>query len=47
MYYLIQKTLVECSPPEMKTGESQFVAILTTNEWEEKKELFDMGEDST
>ena len=45
MYYLIQKTLVECSPPEMKTGESQFVAVLTTNEWEEKKELFDMGID--
>ena len=34
MYYLIQKTLVECSPPEMKTRESQFVAVLTTNEWE-------------
>ena len=45
MYYLIQKTLVECSPPEMKTGDSQFVAVLTTNEWEEKKELFDMGID--
>ena len=40
MYYLIQKTLVECSPPEMKTGESQFVAVLTTKEWEERKELF-------
>ncbi len=45
MYYLIQKYLVECSPSELKTGEGQFVAVLTAKEWERNKDLFDMGID--
>ena len=45
MYYLIQKYLVECSPSELKTGEGQFVAVLTAKEWERDKDLFDMGID--
>ena len=45
MYYLIQKTLTECSAPEFKLGEAQFVAVLTAKEWEKEKDLFDMGID--
>ena len=45
MFYLIQKKLIESNPAEFKTGEGQFVAVLTAEEWEKKKDLFDMGID--
>ena len=45
MYYLIHKSLTECSPSELRAGECQFVAALTAAEWEQEKELFDMGID--
>ncbi|MER2056299.1 MAG: CorA family divalent cation transporter [Clostridia bacterium] len=45
MFYLIQKKLIESNPAEFKTGEGQFVAVLTAEEWEKNKDLFDMGID--
>ena len=45
MYYLIRKNLVECGAAELRQREAQFVAVLTSAEWEQKKELFDMGID--
>lgn len=44
MYYLIRNTLTECSASELSSG-GQFVSVLTTQEWEKHKELFDMGID--
>ena len=45
MYYLIKKTLEECSLQEGLTHESQYVAILTTEQWEREKDSFDLGID--
>lgn len=45
MYYLIRKNLTECTVSELRSGECQFVAVLTDAEWEREKELFDMGID--
>ena len=45
MYYLIRKNLTECTASELRSGECQFVAVLTDAEWEREKELFDMGID--
>ncbi|MBQ6365696.1 MAG: magnesium transporter CorA [Oscillospiraceae bacterium] len=45
MYYLIQKSLVECRVSELRGAEYPFVAVLTPAEWEREKELFDMGID--
>ena len=45
MYYLIRKSLTECTASELRSGECQFVAVLTDAEWEREKELFDMGID--
>lgn len=45
MYYLINKTLEECSREECLSGGSQYVAILTTDEWEREKDAFDLGID--
>lgn len=45
MYYLINKTLEECSLQECLADERQYVAVLGTKEWEREKESFDLGID--
>lgn len=45
MYYLIKKTLEECSLKECLSQDGQYVAILTTSEWEKEKDSFDLGID--
>ncbi len=45
MYYLIKDTLTEAGRDEIKTGEYQFAAVLTSAEWEAQKDSFDMGID--
>ncbi|MBR3401053.1 MAG: magnesium transporter CorA [Parasporobacterium sp.] len=45
MYYLIKKTLEECSLQECLAHDSQYVAILTTEQWEREKDSFDLGID--
>lgn len=45
MYYLIKDTLVECDMEECHKDEYQYVAILTSEEWQDRKDSFEMGID--
>ena len=45
MYYLIRSSLSVCDASELTQSGEQFVAVLCAEEWESKKELFDMGID--
>jgi magnesium transporter len=42
MYYLIKDLRQECGAEEIKGGEAQYLAILTSEEWKEHREDFDM-----
>ncbi len=45
-YYLLEETIQPCSKAELLERKSrQYVAILTTSEWERERESFDMGID--
>ena len=45
-YYLLKETIQPCAKPAILGNESaQFVAVLTTPEWERERESFDMGID--
>ncbi len=45
MFYLIKTTLEECSLQECLADETQYVAVLTTEEWERDRDSFDLGID--
>ena len=45
MYYLIKRTLEECSLAECMSHQYQYVAVLTTAGWENEKDSFDLGID--
>ncbi len=45
MLYLIRNNLTESGIAEFRTGDEQFVAVMTFEEWERSKDLFDMGID--
>ena len=45
MNYLIETMLRECSAEECHSGKSQYVVVLTPKEWDNHKEIFDMGID--
>jgi len=45
MYYLIDTILRKCDADEIHKGEYQYVAILTPDEWSEKRDSFEMGFD--
>ena len=45
MYYLIRETLESCGANDILTSTSPYVAVLTPEEWQEKKESFVMGID--
>ena len=42
MYYLIKEVLTPCSEKEIHGGDVQYVVVLTTQQWQRQKELFDM-----
>ena len=42
MYYLIREALTPCRPDEIHSGDAQYVALLTTAEWLEQRDEFDM-----
>ena len=44
MYYLIKESLTPCTPEELRNaGEgNQYVAVLTTEEWKQRQDCFDM-----
>ena len=43
MYYLLQETLTPCSAKELRDGKAGYVAVLTPEEWQKQRTLFDMG----
>ena len=45
MYYLIKEKLEETSRNKFRKGQSQYVAVLTLEEWRNTKEDFEMGID--
>ena len=43
-YYLIQDTLVPCTPEELSgKGKNKVVAVMTPEEWKTERERFQMG----
>ena len=45
-YYLLKETIQPCAKPDILGNKTaQFVAVLTTPEWERERESFDMGID--
>ena len=42
MYYLIKEVLTPCSEKEIHGGDGQYVVVLTTQQWQQQKERFDM-----
>ena len=45
MLYLIKDTIEPCTAMDIHRGEFQYVAVLTPDEWLEKRDSFDMGID--
>jgi len=45
MYYQIKNTLTECSDSDITNRKFPYVAVISYKEFEEKKDLFDMGID--
>lgn len=45
MYYIIGEKLIECTKEEMFNSKKQYVALLSSKEWEEEKNSFKMGID--
>ncbi len=45
MYYLIKEALTPCSAEDLQNAKEQFVAVLTTQEWNTGEKAFDMGID--
>ena len=42
MYYLIKESLTPCAPADIAKGEAQYVAVLTADEWQQRRDSFDM-----
>ena len=45
MYYLIEETLKKVSREDLKGTDKQFVAVLSSEEWKNSKDSFEMGMD--
>ena len=45
MYYIISEKLIECTKEELLESNKQYVALLTSEEWEKEKSTFKMGID--
>ena len=42
MYYLIRESLTSCEPEDIASGCAQYAAVLTPEEWQQRRESFDM-----
>ena len=42
VYYLIRESLTPCEPEDIASGCAQYVAVLTPEEWQQRRESFDM-----
>ncbi|MBE6485989.1 MAG: magnesium transporter CorA [Methanosphaera stadtmanae] len=45
MYYIISEKLLECTKEEMMESQKQYVALLSSDDWEKEKNTFKMGID--
>ena len=45
MYYVIESILRECTFEECHSGKSQYVAVLSPEEWQKERDTFEMGID--
>ena len=45
MFYLIEETLKEIKREELKTTDKQYVAVLSSDEWKQERDSFDLGID--
>ena len=45
MYYLIDTILRKCTAEECHSGQFQYVAVLTPEEWLKESDAFEMGID--
>ncbi len=45
MYYIIREKLIECTKEELLNTKEQYVALLSSKQWEEEKNSFKMGID--
>ena len=45
MFYLIKENLTECESGDIKNCSSQYVAVISPDEWKENKDFFEMGID--
>ncbi len=43
MYFLIKNSLVSVETLDFRKSKNQYVAVISSSEWQEHKELFDMG----
>ncbi len=42
MYYLIREFLTPCEPEKIREGDAQYVAVLSSAQWQAEREKFDM-----
>ena len=42
-YYLLEESIRACEAEELFQGGKQYIAVLTTPEWQQQRERFDMG----
>lgn len=45
MYYLIEETLKEIQKKELKNTDKQYVVVLSSDEWKQERDSFEMGMD--
>lgn len=45
MFYLIEETLKEIKKEDLKTADKQYVAVLSSEEWKQDLDMFEMGID--
>lgn len=45
MFYLIEETLKEIKKEDLKTADKQYVAVLSSDEWKQDLDIFEMGID--
>ncbi len=45
MYYKIKESLMPCEREQLKDGDFQYVAVVSSEQWNKEKEFFDLGID--
>ncbi|SHE24140.1 magnesium transporter CorA family protein [Actinomyces glycerinitolerans] len=45
MHYLIDESLTPCAPKELRNTDRQFVAVLTPDQWTQRRSTFELGID--